>query len=229
MRLVFISDTHGRHEELNYHIFKDYQEGDMIIHSGDVAHSKDIMTNIKETESFIEWFSFLPHEHKILVPGNHDLAIARNRIPLEDFKEIHLLIHQVKEINNLIFFGSPWTPSFGMDWVYNMKRSKIGRKWKDIPLDADIVITHGPPKGIFDGASSDKSSLLYHDGDKSLLNRVTEVEPLIHAFGHFHSEGDIINNGSLKLSSLSTLFINSSIVDLRNDNVINEPIYYELN
>jgi Icc-related predicted phosphoesterase len=49
-------------------------------------------------------------------------------------------------------------------------------------------------------------------GDKSLLNRVLEVQPAYHLFGHIHNHKDIINAGIQKLSKYDTWFSNGSVV-----------------
>jgi Icc-related predicted phosphoesterase len=56
-------------------------------------------------------------------------------------------------------------------------RNKLERIWrKAIDEDVDIVIVHGPPKGILD-LSYDRVGSIEHCGDKSLMNRVIEVNP----------------------------------------------------
>lgn len=62
MRIVCISDTHNCNEQIAV------PDGDILIHAG------DSLTNgtVQEFESFIGWFSSLPHIHKLLIAGNHD-------------------------------------------------------------------------------------------------------------------------------------------------------------
>jgi hypothetical protein len=44
-----------------------------------------------------------------------------------------------------------YTPTFGYGWAFNKDRTKLDRIWRNIiDEDVDIVITHGPPKGILD-------------------------------------------------------------------------------
>jgi len=43
--------------------------------------------------------------------------------------------------------GSPWTPEF-CGWAFMLENEKdMLKKWKMIPDDTDILITHGPPYG----------------------------------------------------------------------------------
>lgn len=47
-------------------------------------------------------------------------------------------------------YGSPYTPTF-FDWAFNLDIGKpLQAKWEQIPLDTDILITHGPPYNILD-------------------------------------------------------------------------------
>ena len=53
-------------------------------------------------------------------------------------------------------------------------RNKLDRIWRNIiDEDVDIIVTHGPPKGILD-LSFDRRGGIERCGDKSLLNRVKE-------------------------------------------------------
>jgi Icc-related predicted phosphoesterase len=63
-----------------------------------------------------------------------------------------------------------------------------------IEEDTDIVITHGPPKGILDITNSHG---IYYErtGDKHLLNRILEVKPQLHIFGHLHDEDNVYKWG----------------------------------
>lgn len=67
MKILFISDTHGMHNQLII------PEGvDMIIHAGDVANYKDPGRNTNEVLDFIEWYEKIEIKHKIWIAGNHE-------------------------------------------------------------------------------------------------------------------------------------------------------------
>jgi hypothetical protein len=58
-------------------------------------------------------------------------------------------------VAGLTFWGSPWQPRF-CDWAFNVDRGEaIKKKWAKIPVDIDILVTHGPPRGILDGGMSE--------------------------------------------------------------------------
>ena len=91
-------------------------------------------------------------------------------------------------------------------------RHKLDRVWSmAIDDDVDVIITHGPPKGILD-LSEDRNGCLEYCGDKSLLNRVKEVKPKLVLFGHIHNARNIVNTGIRKIYGLETIFSNATTV-----------------
>ena len=209
MRIWHISDTHTFHNLLEVPT-----DIDMVIHSGDCSNPRDPYPNEVEVRSFIDWYHSLKIPHKIFVAGNHDTSIEKRLVTNDDFKRsgITYLENEVVTIEGIKIFGSPYTPTFGHGWSFNKDRNKLERMWRNvIGVDVDIVINHGPPKGILD-LSTDRYGGIERCGDKSLLNRVMEVNPKLCLFGHIHNCLDIINQGTRKLSGLDTIFSNGSVV-----------------
>lgn len=208
MRIWHISDTH------TYHNLLEIPEGiDMVIHSGDCSNPRDPYNNEPEVREFIDWYKQLPIEYKVFVAGNHDTSIEKRLVTKKDFKDngITYLENEYVTICGVKLFGSPHTPQFGQ-WAFMKDRVKLERFWsKAINELCDIIIVHGPPKGILD-KSYDRNNYMESCGDKSLLNRVLEVEPSYMCFGHIHNTKDIINAGVFKLSNSKTLFSNGSVV-----------------
>ena len=209
MKILHISDTHGFHKLLQI------PEGiDMVIHSGDCSNPRDPYTNEPEVRRFIDWFGDLLIKHKIFVAGNHDTSIEKGLVTKDDFDQncIHYLENTSVEIEGLKIFGSPLTPTFGYGWSFNKDRNKLEKMWrKAIDEDVDIVIVHGPPRGMLD-LSYNRFNNLEFCGDKSLMNKVKEVEPKLMLFGHIHNCDDIINAGTRTIPGLDTIFSNGSVV-----------------
>ena len=63
MKILHISDTHGKHHQL-----RDLPEADVVVHTGDITEDG----TEEEVKDFIEWFCSLPYKHKIFIAGNHD-------------------------------------------------------------------------------------------------------------------------------------------------------------
>ena len=208
MKIWHISDTHGYHDLLTIP-----NEIDMVIHSGDCSNIRDPYNNEHEVREFIDWYSELPIKHKIYVAGNHDSSIEKRLVTQRDFQDkcIVYLENDYSVIEGIKIFGSPYTPNFG-NWSFMKERNKLDRFWCNaIHADTDIVVTHGPPKGILDKAEN-REHQLECCGDKSLLNQLLEIQPAYHLFGHIHNNGDIINAGMQKLSICDTFFSNGSVV-----------------
>ena len=207
-KIWHISDTHTYHNLLTVP-----ENIDIVIFSGDCSNPRDPYNNEPEVRQFIDWYKELPIKHKIYVAGNHDSSIEKKLVTKEDFEGngIWYLENSWINIEGLKIFGSPYTPNFG-NWSFMKDRNKLERMWKDaIHVDTDIVITHGPPKGILD-KSENRDGLMECCGDKSLLNKILEIQPKYHLFGHIHNCDGIINAGMQKLSICDTFFSNGSVV-----------------
>ena len=208
MKIWHISDTH------TYHGLLKVPEGiDMIIHSGDATNPRDPYASEQEMLNFISWFGSLPIKHKVFVAGNHDLCIERNLITKIDFMKngIVYLENDYVEVEGIKIWGSPFTPSFGQGWAFNKKRSALHDIWKEIPDDVDIVVVHGPPKGILDLAYHQLNCIEFC-GDEALRKRMYLLNPKLCLFGHIHNNDDIINAGTIKLSIGDTIYSNGSVV-----------------
>jgi Icc-related predicted phosphoesterase len=205
MKLFHISDTHGLHAQVKI------PEGtDIIVHSGDASNNRDPFANLPEFGRFVVWFEALPVEHKIYVPGNHDMALARGLITESELRSrgITVLNEAETEIKGLRFFGSPWVPRYG-DWAYMVNRDKLHERWQHIPEDVDVLITHGPPFGILDATygTDHKYELV---GCRALRKRVEVINPKYMLFGHVHDCKDIPNAGTRTVAGLRTLFSNGA-------------------
>lgn len=209
MRILHISDTHGFHADIPMDRFDGI---DMVIHSGDCSNWRDIARNSVEVYDFLEWYTNVPVEHKIYVAGNHDTSIERRIYKNENFaaRGITYLEHEEVSICDLKIFGSPYTPTFG-EWSFMKKRDKMHDLWKSIPIDTDILITHGPAKGIRD-LSEESDGELKQCGDLSLMKWIASFRPKAHLFGHIHDMDGIHNQGISRYSKCPTIFSNGTCV-----------------
>ncbi|EPS39567.1 hypothetical protein H072_6639 [Dactylellina haptotyla CBS 200.50] len=101
-------------------------------------------------------------------------------------------------------FGSPYTPIHitkvndlceGSRWAFQYAAHPSEESedmWKGIPLDTDILVTHGPPYSHLDGypvsATSVSTGKLANTqlGCESLRKTCWRVRPKLHVFGHIH-------------------------------------------
>lgn len=214
MIITFISDTHGKHRELDGQL----PGGDVLVHCGDISN----VGRLSEVETFLKWFERQDYEYTIFIAGNHDFAFQNPspymhgsvNILLEEYSNVYLQDSSVV-INGVKFYGSPWTPEFN-NWAFNMTPEQLEEKWLSIPDDTDVLITHGPPKGILDVTREGLSV-----GDPALTQALSRVRPKIHAFGHIHEA-----NGIRELTN-GMICINASSVN-RDYQVVNKPITMEI-
>lgn len=210
MKIVAISDTHGKHQNLIL------PEGDMLIHAGDVSS----MGKEFEIKDFLDWFSKTDFTYKILIAGNHDFyfeKIAFNETILNQLipSNIIYLNDSGVEIEGFRIWGSPIQPWF-YNWAFNRYRGEdIKKHWNKIPQNTDILITHGPAYGILD-----KTTRNDNVGCEDLLEKIKEVKPKLHICGHIHEA-----YGYIKESD--TEFINASVLD-ENYNLRNQPVVIEI-
>lgn len=209
MRIWHISDTHGYHDLLSVP-----ENIDIVIHSGDCGNERNPYNNESEVRNFIKWYKSLPIRYKIFVAGNHDTSIEKKLVKEKDFDDCDIIYLEddYVHVEGLKIHGSPITPNFG-NWSFMKGRDKLDRHWqKSIEDDVDILVVHGPPKGILD-TSEDKDHKLENCGCKALKRHViTRIKPKLMLFGHIHNNDEIINAGTMKLSICDTVFSNGSVV-----------------
>lgn len=222
--IVAMGDTHGKH-----YLVLDIPDGDILVHSGDFCRwgSRD---NVDE---FSEWFASQPHEHKVVVAGNHDAALEKylGYGQILTTKGIHYLEDTGVEIEGLKFWGSPWTlPS--QSWSFMLPEESLARKFALIPEDVDVLITHGGPANVLD--LTDLEGV--HAGSLALAGRIGEIltnrtvyanadgntKPITHIFGHIHERNGQFDNG------IETYYAyNVSVLDFKY-NVTWEPTVIEV-
>ena len=187
MTILHLSDTHGYHRQLN-----SLPEADIVIHSGDFT----MAGSEAEAIDFMNWFCSLPYKHKIFICGNHDECIYGANIDGLD-KNVYYLNNSGIEIEGFKIFGIP---------MFMRDGKKRETYYKNTPSDTDILITHAPPFGImdFDGRRN--------YGSEVLLQKVSEISPKLHLFGHIHNahgiqkiNGSIFSNGAIMNDSYENM------------------------
>jgi Icc-related predicted phosphoesterase len=200
LTITCISDTHTKHRSLAL------PGGDILIHAGDLMNSG---WNMNDIHNFLKWFESQNYDELIFIAGNHDRRFETDPLDIKAILEKYPLVTYLEdnwvEINGVKIYGSPWQPEF-YNWAFNLPRNgwELEQKWKDIPEDTDILITHGPPQGRLDtsGPPWNQPNL----GCELLRVRVDELKPKIHVFGHIHGSAGHKEYGG-------THFINASILN----------------
>jgi Icc-related predicted phosphoesterase len=220
MKITFISDTHTKHNLIT----SDLPGGDLLIHAGDMSS----MGYKHEIESFCKWFNKLDnYETKIFIAGNHDWGFqdhpAQTKEILSNYgtvtylqDELHMIGENYEDMIKV--WGSPWQPEF-YNWAFNLPRNgeSLKYKWDMIPMNTDILITHGPAWGFVDTIMGTTT----HLGCELLTERIKTVKPKIHVCGHIHSGHGYVFDGT-------THFINASVLGERYT-YDNKPLTVEWN
>lgn len=210
IKIAHFSDSFGSHKEL------DIPEADVLVFSGNIGHRGHQW----DVDKFLEWFTELPHNHKIIVPGNYDVYFDRDRnngiLPfwavnaINKYKRAgsnHFLVDEGCDLEGVRFWGSPFTSSnivgpSGYS-AFTKHYKQLNKHWAKIPKKLDILITHGPAYGQLDvdrhGISTGCEYLAFH---------LKHKKPLIHLFGHNHDDYGIAYNKETKVFSMNSSVVN---------------------
>ena len=192
LRVICISDTHMKHRDLTI------PPGDVLLHCGDMTNRG----THDELRDFNDWLGSLPHKHKVVIAGNHDVCLDaveydqqwdtafRHQkynapsLSRKLFTNCIYLENRSVMIEGLKIYGSPMTPPIpGRAGAFHIARGFAEQQhWAKVPADLDILMTHGPPHGILDTTFTG-----LHVGSKALLKEtMTRIRPRFHIFGHIH-------------------------------------------
>lgn len=227
-----VSDLHGHYPKLD--------GGDLLIVAGDLtAGDKEI-----EYRVFRKWIRLQDYDLKVFIGGNHDNYLQKTCAPCPFPKgcpgldlDAEYLCDSGTEFEGLKIWGSPWTKRFeGMNphcMAFTVDtEEELAEKWKLIPEDTDILVTHGPPYSFLDTVEDIHSGRIKHVGSTALTQKCYGLGgsfPFIHVFGHIHEHGSQmleVGKGLLNRTH-STFFINASLVN-ENYEPVNKPIRIEL-
>lgn len=173
MRLALLSDTHEQHDKFII------PECDVFIHAGDFTMNG----RIDKIQEFNKWLSKVPAQHKLVIPGNHEVGWdAAGVFALqEQISNAYVLVDSGITLNTIRFHGIPWTPTFGYGWAFNANPEKMKSVCDLIPNDVDVIISHGPPKAILDETLGGDFV-----GSPELLSIIHRIKPKLVVFGHIH-------------------------------------------
>lgn len=209
--IACFSDTHNKHKAVTL------PTCDIAIFSGD-ATSQGFENELK---TFLAWYHKQTQcTFKIFIAGNHDRCfdpkyneMTHADLWLKDllaqYPDLIYLENSSVELMGLKIWGSPYTPNFNpARWAFNKGRGDELREiWKQVPLDADIIVTHGPAAYILDYVEQNK----VYAGDEDLRFRIDEVKPKLHTFGHIHLESGKLEH---KVDDYrDTIHVNASVVN----------------
>ena len=218
MKIMFLSDTHGRHLEIT-ELYGELPYVDIIVHSGDCTRYGEFA----ETDLFMNWFTKQNAKHKVLVAGNHDFVLQqmdRRNWLLANNYGVTYLEDSFINIDGLGIYGSPWSPVYGM-WAFMKQRNdELDQVWCKVPTDrsVDLLVTHTPRYGRLDISVRGN----YNVGCEMLANRINDIHPKVHVFGHIHECGGMIKEET-EVPLEGMISLNASLLNIRY--VLANPIW----
>lgn len=228
MRVCIASDTHNQLGEYNF------APVDLFIHCGDWT----MQGTIEEVVQFNKDLLSVPAQHKIVIPGNHDMLaetdpdLTRKLITCAD---VLLSPRESCTYGNYKIVGTPYVPYCGR-WAFVQDTAEAEfNHWLDVPEDTEILITHTPPMGILDTEPPawlrqyripaddpvNNAGTRVSLGSKGLAARLPALKKLQFSFfGHIHGGyGTSFQNG--------VLFVNAACLE-RDYRTKNAPYYLEI-
>jgi len=188
-----VSDTHQKYPE-------GLLGGDVLIDCGDFS----FRGREQEVENHMKWLlnQTQLYRYVVFIAGNHELSFqdcpGQVRKWLKPYLSDRLIYLQEESvvIDGYTIYGAPHQPEFGY-WAFNVRRGKLHKHWDKIPIETDILVTHGPPRGYGDfvpertwvrNALGEEGweTLHRHEGCDELVEALARVQPQAHLFGHIH-------------------------------------------
>jgi len=196
LRCVVVSDTHAMQGDLSL------PAGDVLIHAGDLLR-RDATRNDGRAElrKIGEWFARQKFSEKLVIAGNHDRTLELlDRRDAEAILAARYCDDDVVEIRGFRFFLSPFSAandarSVNRAFQSEERRHKFNDAWAQAQ-DVDVLVTHGPPKGVLDAGV----------GSLDVARAARTLRPRVHVFGHQHNAFGVA-------SKHGTLFINAANAD----------------
>lgn len=194
MRIIAISDLHG--------VLPEIPECELLLIGGDLCPPGNYSLNFQAAwldQVFRAWLESLPlpPERIIGIAGNHDFVMQEGSWP-QDLPWTYLQDSGC-QVEGLQIWGSPWQPTFHC-WAFNLDlEEELAARWALIPAHTDILLLHGPPRGL-----GDRTLEGAHIGSLSLRERLLLLRPRLTVWGHIHEaygrydrEGMILANAAL--------------------------------
>ena len=198
LRVAAISDIHGYLPIIE-------ESADILLIAGDISpleiqFNKPKMKTWIETE-FAYWIKSLPVDRVFLIAGNHDsylesisktniLALQQACVKLTYLKnEVCDYVDKYGQVWTI--FGTPYCHIFG-NWPFMRSDEYMTEKFKQIPDEVDIIISHDPPFAagdvdvILEKPQHRFERMFTHLGNDPLRDRIENVNYKLLVCGHIH-------------------------------------------
>ena len=211
VRIVCISDTHGRHRDI-----ANMPDGDVLIHAGDFTH----FGKVTDAKDMNKWFEELStkYRHIIVVDGNHEANAQFKKSTGSILNHATFLRNGMAAIE---MFPSELTGGvratvkvFGTAFSWPLDPEGVhpdADPYQYLPEDVDVVVAHIPPYGYNDAAG----------GCRLLLKAVQRTKPTLVVSGHIHEAHGVATDSN------GVTYVNASICG-QHYKVGWEPVVFDL-
>lgn len=219
MKVCAISDLHGNLPIYPSDYWKGLEECELLLICGDILPLR-IQFNMPKSkqwlvEEFKPWAAELPVEQIYFIAGNHDAFIERNdRTAHEIFSRHDKVTYLKNEYVDYLssqdskvyrIFGTPYCHIYG-NWPFMRGEETLVKKFREIPENVDILMTHDAPYGTSDICYQGWAADGQHKGCPELRDAILEKKPKWNLKGHLHSTNrEIEILGETKVVSCSIL------------------------
>lgn len=203
MRFVLTSDLHGHLPNL--------PAGDVLLIAGDICpienhgvpFQADWLRNV-----FIPWLRRAPARQKIFIAGNHDFVFAYEPERLHDFQwPGSYLKDSGIEWEGVHFWGTPWANELA-GWPFTIPEHELAHYWDMIPVNTQILVVHGPPRGYGDTVIGSLTGDPLPVGSTTLVQAIDRLPKLrLVVYGHIHEGAGVYRRGNV-------LLVNASLMDV---------------
>lgn len=197
MRILATSDMHGDLSNI------DLNGIDIACLAGDIAPLKGfgpwhVYDQVKWMRTkFKKWCESWPSTDIIFIPGNHDFfPLAESRFKVELAKQdlslslapnAHMILDECIDVKGVKIYGSPWIPVISYRWAFEVEHDILVEKFKKIPENVDILLTHTPPRLNYVDVSLEHGIFSEKFGSHELADAIVAKTPKICICGHIHS------------------------------------------
>lgn len=173
MNILAISDLHG--------YLPDIPRCDLLLLGGDYNGKRNHDQQLRfMLGPFADWLNKIDARHIVGVAGNHDFVLQSDDLKLLKDLPWTYLQDELVEIEGIKIYGTPWTKKF-FNWAFMKEEGPLKQIFSSIPAELDILLSHGPAKGVLD-----KNEYGEECGSYQLAYRINEVRPINVVHGHIH-------------------------------------------
>ena len=171
MRILAFSDLHHSRARAGV-LVEAAEQADLVVGAGDFCNMR------KDLDAALALLAGITAPF-VVVPGNAESVTELEHAALPNMRVLHGASLEIVGLKIFgLGYGVPETP-FGT-WSCDLSEAQAAAMLTAF-TDADVLITHSPPKGVADVTSMGQSV-----GSTAIRNAITQNQPRLALCGHIH-------------------------------------------